>query len=91
MASSYYLNICSSSSSSSSSVAYIPKIPSSTCFQSSIESCGYNGISIRRPSFDFTTHAKFDKFDGPSLNDNSIQQTQQQQLVAEEEQEEDDR
>ncbi|XP_071725502.1 uncharacterized protein [Rutidosis leptorrhynchoides] len=97
MASSYYLNICSSSS-SSSSVANIPKITSSTCFQSSTESCGYNRVSIHRPSFDFRTYAKFDKFDTQSSNDNSlpntIQQTLQQQQVLdddeEDEEEEDD-
>lgn len=90
MASSYYSNLCCCSSPAS-----IPKLPSYTCFPSSLhpsESCGYNGVSLLRPPFDSRTYAKFDKFEGQSSNENfeeipspSLQQTLQQGDVEEEE------
>ncbi|KAI3752451.1 hypothetical protein L2E82_24484 [Cichorium intybus] len=91
MASSYYSNLCCCSSPPSAS---IPKLPSSTCFPSSIyplESCGYNGISLLRPHSDSRTYAKFEKFEGQTskgdfeeISSASLQQTLQQQEVEEE-------
>ncbi|KVI11120.1 protein of unknown function DUF1995 [Cynara cardunculus var. scolymus] len=92
MASSYYSNLCCCSSSAS-----IPKLPSYTCFPSSLhpsESCGHSGVSLLRPSFDSRIYAKFDKFEAQTSNEEtpslSLQQTLQQGDVEEEEEEEEE-
>nr|GEU78900.1 protein low PSII accumulation 3 like [Tanacetum cinerariifolium] len=95
MASLYHLNPLSFSP--SSSATKVPKLPSSSSsfLHTTFETCGYNnGISYhRQPPFEFTTYAKFDKFDGPSsLNDNIIPSpsTLQQIQTLEVEEDEDD-